>query len=69
MWSGGGQGETIPRAPKSLNNISSTFFNTVHLLPKDIRFEHRSAIGGGTGGRMGLGPHTFISGGPWPPHL
>jgi len=26
-------------APKSPNNVTSTFFNTPHLLPKDIRFE------------------------------
>jgi len=25
---------------KSRNNLATTFFNTVHLLPKDIRFEH-----------------------------
>jgi len=30
-------------APKSTNNITSTFFNTVHLLPKDLSFEHREA--------------------------
>jgi len=28
------------RAPKSPNNIASTFFNTVHLLPKGLRLEH-----------------------------
>jgi len=27
-------------APKSSNNVTSTFFNTVHLLPKDLKFEH-----------------------------
>jgi len=27
-------------APKSLDNVSSTFFNTVHLLPKYLRSEH-----------------------------
>ena len=27
-------------APKSPNNATSTFFNTVHLLSKDLRFEH-----------------------------
>jgi len=27
-------------APKSLNNATSIFFNTVHLLPKDLKFEH-----------------------------
>jgi len=26
--------------PKSPNNVTSTFFNTVDLLPKDLRFEH-----------------------------
>jgi len=38
---------TIPRAPnqyhmgapKSPNNIANTFFNTLHLLPKELRFE------------------------------
>ena len=28
---------------KSLNNVTSTFFNTVYLFPKDLRFEHRTA--------------------------
>jgi len=45
----GGQGGTIPLAPnhcggpKSQNNVTSTFFKTVHLLPKELRFEHRGA--------------------------
>ena len=30
-------------APKSPNNVTSMFFNTVHLLPKDIKFEHGGA--------------------------
>ena len=30
-------------APKSPNNVTSTFFNTVHLLSKDIKFEHGGA--------------------------
>jgi len=29
--------------PKSLNNVTSTFFNTAHLLPKKLRFEHGGA--------------------------
>ena len=34
-------GRRIPMgAPKSPNNVTSTFFNTVHLVPKDLRFEH-----------------------------
>jgi len=28
------------RGAKSPNNFTSTFCNTVHLLPKDFRFEH-----------------------------
>jgi len=38
MW-----GREIPRAPKSHNNVESTFFNTIHLLPKDLMFEHGGA--------------------------
>ena len=30
-------------APKSANNVTITLFNTVHLLPKDLRFEHEGA--------------------------
>jgi len=29
--------------PKSPHNIASAFFNTVHLLPEDLRFEHGGA--------------------------
>ena len=29
--------------PKSPNNVTNTFFNTVYLLPKDLRFEHGGA--------------------------
>jgi len=32
--------ESLRRAPKSPNNVTSAFFNTVHLLPKELRFEH-----------------------------
>ena len=39
----GAKGGTILRAPKSPNNVTSTFFNTVHSLPKDLRFEHGGA--------------------------
>jgi len=35
--------ESLRGAPKSSNNVTSTFFNTVHLLPKDVRFEHGDA--------------------------
>jgi len=38
-----GEGGTMPRAPKSLNNVASTFFNTEHLLPKDLSLENRGA--------------------------
>jgi len=30
-------------APKVPNNVTSTFFNTVHLLLQDLRFEHGGA--------------------------
>jgi len=30
-------------APKSPNNVTSTFFNKVNLLPKDLRFKHGGA--------------------------
>jgi len=30
--------ESLRGVPKSPNNVTSTFFNIVHLLPKDIRF-------------------------------
>ena len=30
-------------APKSPNNVAGTFFNIVHMLPKDLRFEHGGA--------------------------
>ena len=39
----GRQGGTILQAPKSPSNVTSTFFNTVHLLPKDLGFEHGGA--------------------------
>jgi len=40
-----GKGGTIPipQAPKCPNNVTSYFFNAVHLLPKDLRFEHGGA--------------------------
>jgi len=37
------QGGTIPRAPKSPKNVTSTFSNTANLLPKDLRFKHEGA--------------------------
>jgi len=33
----------IERAPKNPNNITNTFFSTVHLVPKDLRFERGGA--------------------------
>jgi len=37
---GEGSRGTIPREPKSPNNVASTLFNTLHLHPKDLMFEH-----------------------------
>ena len=33
----------IAGAPKNPNNVTHAFFNTVHLLQEDLRFEHRGA--------------------------
>ena len=43
-----GQGGTIPLVPNHCggtksHNVISTVFNTVHLLPKGLRFEHGGA--------------------------
>jgi len=44
-----GKGDKIPLTPnhcggpKSHNNVIITFSKTVHLLPKDLRFEHMGA--------------------------
>jgi len=40
-----GGAEWLRGAPKSPKNVTITFFNIVglHLLPKDLRFEHGSA--------------------------
>jgi len=35
--------ESLRASPKSPNNVASTFINIVHLLTKDLRFEHGSA--------------------------
>jgi len=39
----GGTGGTNPRAPKSPKNVTSRFFNTVHLLSEDLKFKHGGA--------------------------
>jgi len=38
-----GSAEWLPGAPKNSSIVTSTFFNAVHLLPKDLRFEHGGA--------------------------
>jgi len=38
-----GGAEWLRAAPKSTNNVASTFFNIVHLLPKGLRSEHGGA--------------------------
>jgi len=35
--------ESLRGAPKRPDIVASTFFNTVDLLPKDLRFEHGGA--------------------------
>ena len=38
-----GRSELLLEAPKSPNNVTSTFFNTVNLPSKELRFDHRGA--------------------------
>jgi len=38
-----GDAKWLRDARKSPNNVTSTFFNSVHLLPKDLSFEHGGA--------------------------
>jgi len=38
-----GGAELLREAPKSPNNVTSTFFNTVNLLSKELRFDHVGA--------------------------
>jgi len=46
LLTGRNEGSTITRAPnhwgapKSPKNVTSAFFNTVHLLPKKLRLEY-----------------------------
>jgi len=47
-------------ALKSPNNVTSTFFNAVHWLPKDLNFEH-----GGTKLASCPGRHLTLLR-PWP---
>jgi len=35
--------ESLRKATKSPNNVTSTFFSATHLLPKDLRFQHGGA--------------------------
>jgi len=57
--------ESLRGAPKSPNNVTSAFFNTVHLLPKDLKFEHGSAKLASCPGRhltwLRPGYHAFSS--------
>ena len=32
--------QMIAGAPKNPNNVTRTFFNAIHLLPEDLRFEN-----------------------------
>ena len=38
-----GGAEWLQRAPKKTNNVTSSFFNRVHLLPKDLKSEQGGA--------------------------
>ena len=58
-----GSTEWLRGAPKSPNNVTSTFFNTVHLLWKELRFEHGGAKLASCPGRhlTSLRPWVWIS--------
>jgi len=47
-----GGAKCLPGATKNPNNFTSTFFSTVHLLPKDLRFEHTGAKLASSPGRI-----------------
>jgi len=36
--------ESLQETPKNPNNVTSTFLNAVHLLPKDLSFEHGGIV-------------------------
>ena len=62
-----GQGGAITRVPnhsggaKNPNNVTRTFFNTVHLLPEDLRFENGGAkLASCPGRHLTLSPPTVI---------
>jgi len=38
-----GGAEFLLEAPKSPNNVTSTFFNTINLPSKELRFDRRDA--------------------------
>jgi len=46
--------ESLREALKTPNNVTTTFFNTVHLLPKDLRFKHGDARFKHGGAKLGL---------------
>jgi len=50
-------------ASKSPYNDTSTFFNSIDLLPKDLKYEHGSTSGDSEGAWVGHDPHIFA----WPP--
>jgi len=54
--------ELLLEAPKSPNYVTSTFFNTVNLPSKELRFEHRAPNfdHGGNGSTRGA-PNLFFA--------
>jgi len=62
------RGAKSPRgASKGTNSVTGTFLNTVHLLPKDFRFEHGGAKLASCPGRhlTSLRPWVEVVGLPW----
>jgi len=52
-----GGAEVLREPPKSPNNVTRTFFNTVKLLSKELRFDH-----GGAGSITGASNLFFAPG-------
>jgi len=54
--------ELLREAPKSPNNFTSTFFNTVNLVSKELRFAHgeSNVDHGGAGSTTGA-PNLFFA--------
>jgi len=58
-------GRITAGAPRSPKNVTSTFFNKIHLFPKDLKFEVRTVARKSSleGLYVRVGGFTFVPGG------